>query len=277
MLDQFLKTQFFMKLDIIHIFNQICIYEDNEKYTVFQTQWELFEQFVMLFDLKNRFNMFQYYINNKFHDFFDIFVTVYIDDILIYLFMLSEHWRHVWMILEWLQEISLQCDIKKYKFHVTEMTYFRLIVSQEKLKMNLTKIKIITNWESSQNIHNVQAFLEFVNFYQQFIQHFLKIVWSFMNLMKKIIKFLWNVIYEYVFNDLKKWFMTALILAYFNSDFECFFKADSSDHIQKDVLSQYNKNDILHSIAFFSWKLNAAELNYEIYNKKLLVIIQYFK
>ena len=98
-----------------------------------------------------------------------------------------------------------------------------------------------------------------------------------MNLTKKITKFLWNVMCECVFNDLKKWFMTALILAHFDSDFECVLEADLSDHAQKDVLLQYDKNNMLCSIAFFSWKLNAAESNYEIYNKKLLVIIWCFE
>ena len=67
--------------------------------------------------------------------------------------------------------------------------------------------------------------------------------------------------------------MTVLILTYFDSDLECVLKADSSDHAQKDVLLQYDKNDMLCSIAFFSQKLNAAELNYKIYDKKLLAII----
>ena len=67
--------------------------------------------------------------------------------------------------------------------------------------------------------------------------------------------------------------MTVLILAYFDSDLECLLEVNSSDHAQKDVLSQYNKNDMLYLIVFFSQKLNAAESNYEIYNKKLLVII----
>ena len=67
--------------------------------------------------------------------------------------------------------------------------------------------------------------------------------------------------------------MIVLILAHFNSDFKCIFKTDLSDYIQKDVLLQYDKNNILCSIIFFSWKLNAAELNYKIYDKKLLMII----
>ena len=272
-LDQLSKAWFFTKLNIIHVFNQIHIWEDDEKYTAFQTWWDLFEQLVMLFDLKNEPSIFQHYINDKLHDFLNIFVTAYIDDILIYLFMLSEHQRHVWMILEWLQEAGLQCDIKKCKFHATKIMYLDLIVSHNDIKMNSVKIKVIIDWESSWNIHDVQAFLEFANFYQQFIQHFSKIVQLLMNLIKKNMKFLWDMICEHMFNDLKKWFMTALILAHFDSDLECVLKADSSYHVQEDVLSQYNKNDVLCSIVFFSQKLNAAESNYEIYDKELLTII----
>ena len=64
-----------------------------------------------------------------------------------------------------------------------------------------------------------------------------------------------------------------MILAYFDSDFKCIFKADLINHAQESMLSQYDKNNVLWSIAYFSQKLNAAELNYEIYDKKLLVII----
>ena len=82
---------------------------------------------------------------------------------------------------------------------------------------------------------------------------------------------------EHIFNDLKKWFIIISILAHFNSDLECVLKADLSDHVQEDVLLQYDKNDVLCSVVFFSWKLNAAESNYKIYNKKLLMIIQCFE
>ncbi len=148
-LDWLSKTWFFTKLDIIHVFNWICIWKNDEKYTVFQTWWSLFEQLVMFFSLKNELSIFQHYINDKLHDFLNIFVTAYIDDILIYLFTLSEHWRHVWMILEQLQEVNLQCDIKKCKFHVTEIMYLDLIIFCDDIKMNSIKIKAIVDWKSS--------------------------------------------------------------------------------------------------------------------------------
>ena len=53
-----------------------------------------------------------------------------------------------------------------------------------------------------------------------------------------------------MFNNLKKWFITTLILAYFDSDLEYVLETDLSNHAQEDVLSQYDKNDVLCSIIF---------------------------
>ena len=98
----------------------------------------------------------------------------------------------------------MQCDIKKCKFHAIEITYLDLIVSCNDIKMNSVKIKTIVDWKNSQNIHDVQAFFKFVNFYQQFIQYFSKIVQFLMNLIKKNMKFLWDTTCEHTFNNLKK-------------------------------------------------------------------------
>ena len=141
------------------------------------------------------------------------------------------------MILKQLQEADLQCNIKKCKFYTIEITYFDLIIFHDNIKMNFVKIETIISWKNLQNIHNIWLFLEFVNFYKWFIQYFLKIVWFLVNLMKKITKFLWNITCEHMFNNLKKWFITALILMHFDSDLKCVFKADSSDHAQENVLS----------------------------------------
>ena len=54
-------------------------------------------------------------------------------------------------------------------------------------------------------------------------------------------------------------------------------KANLSDYITKGILSQYNKDGVLHPIIYFLKQLNPAEYNYEIYNKELLAIIKYFK
>ena len=100
---------------------------------------------MMFFNLKNEFSIFQHYINNQLHEFLDVFVTTYIDDILIYSFTLSEHKKHVRMMLKCLKNTELQYDIKKCKFHATEITYLDLIIFYDDIKMNSIKIKIIVD------------------------------------------------------------------------------------------------------------------------------------
>ena len=54
-------------------------------------------------------------------------------------------------------------------------------------------------------------------------------------------------------------------------------KTNSSNYITRGILSQYNKDGVLHSIIYFLKRLNLAKYNYKIYNKELLAIIKYFK
>ena len=82
-------------------------------------------------------------------------MTAYIDDILIYLFTLFEHQKHVQMILKQIWKADLQCDIKKYKFYTIKIMYFDLIIFHDDIKMNFAKIKAIIDWKNSQNIHNI--------------------------------------------------------------------------------------------------------------------------
>ncbi len=45
------------------------------------------------------------------------------------------------------------------------------------------------------------------------------------------------------------------------------------NYVNDEVLSQYDDEDILHSVIFYSKNMILAECNYEIYDKKLLIII----
>src|SRR5947207_5660705 len=97
----------------------------------------------MSFGIKNESGIFQHYINNLLCEFLDIFVITYIDNILIYSFMLFKHQKHVHMILKHLKKADLQCDIKKCKFYATEVIYLDLIIFHDDIKMNSVKMKAI--------------------------------------------------------------------------------------------------------------------------------------
>jgi hypothetical protein len=54
-------------------------------------------------------------------------------------------------------------------------------------------------------------------------------------------------------------------------------KTDAANLIIARVLSQYDDDDILHPVAYFSRKQSPAEINYKIYDKELLAIVRSFK
>jgi len=63
-------------------------------------------------------------------------------------------------------------------------------------------------------------------------------------------KFKWTAKYKQAFNNLKHYFITTLILTYFNFNFKYIIKIDSSNHVLRRVLLQYNKNGELCLVAF---------------------------
>ncbi len=69
----------------------------------------------------------------------------------------------------------------------------------------------------------------------------------------------------------------ALVLKHFDSIREAILETDSSDYVNGEVLSQYDDEDILHPVTFYSKNMVSAECNYEIYDKELLTIIRCLK
>ena len=69
----------------------------------------------------------------------------------------------------------------------------------------------------------------------------------------------------------------TFILRYFDQTCETILKTDSFNYVNDEVLSQYDDEEVLHSIAFYNKNMSSAECNYEIYDKKLLIIIQAFE
>ena len=97
------------------------------------------------------------------------------------------------------------------------------------------------------------------------------------HLIKKDVPFEWTTECQSAFNALKKVFTSDVILHHYNPDLKIIVETDASDYVSEGILFQYDKNDVLHPIAYFSKKHNSAECNYEIYDKELMAIVRTFK
>jgi len=119
--------------------------------------------------------------------------------------------------------------------------------------------------------------VRFVNFYRCFIKNFLKLVKSFIQLTRKNTSFVWNEICVQVFDNLKKQISSISVLCHFDLKRQAILKINALNYVKDEILSQYDDEKVLHSMIFYSKSMILAEINYHIYDKKLLVIIWCFE
>ncbi len=67
------------------------------------------------------------------------------------------------------------------------------------------------------------------------------------------------------------------VLRHFDLKRQAILKIYALNYVKGEILSQYDDEKVLHSMIFYSKSMIFAEINYHIYDKKLLVIIQCFE
>jgi len=231
----------------------------------------------MPFGLTNTFVAFQQFMNNIFSDLLDVYVMIYLDDILIYSNNMSEHYWHVKEVLKHLYKASLYAKAEKCEFHSESVEYLGYILSPSGLTMSDNKIKIIQDWLEPKKVKDIQSFLGFTNFYCQFIFNYSDIVILLTCLTWKDISWKFDSSCVDAFNSLKKAFISILILTHWIPNTQLIVETDVSDYTLAVILSIVNEDNEDYLVAFHSCTFTTAELNYDIHDKELLAIFEAFK
>lgn len=272
-LDRLCGAKFFTKIDIRNAYHRIRIAEGQEWMTAFRTRYGHFEYQVMPFGLTNAPATFQALINDTFRPYLDIFVVAYLDDILVYSETEKEHINHVRLVLQKMRERHLFAKASKCEFHADQVDYLGYIINREGVSMDPSKIDSIQDWPVPESVKQVQSFLGFTNFYRRFIKDYSKLTTPLTRFTRKGEPFIWDHAAAEAFKTLKSSFAPGLILRHYDPLLLTELETDASDFAIGAVISQRHEKR-LHPIAFYSRKLNPAELNYEIYDKELLSIVE---
>ena len=123
-LDRLGCTKRFSQLDLTNAYYQMRIRKDDEWKTSFGTQYGYFEYQVMLFGLSNTPASFQEYVNKILAEKLDVFVIVYLDNILIYTKDAGQGYvEAVWWVLGELWKYGLFANLKKCRFHQRKFAF----------------------------------------------------------------------------------------------------------------------------------------------------------
>ena len=121
-------------------------------------------------------------------------------------------------------------------------------------------------------IKDVESFLEFANFYKQFIQNFSHIAKP-LNKLKGKEEWEWKQEYQQAFDKLKDKITSQPVLSLLKRKEKFRVETYTLGHVIGGVLSQ-EQEEKWKLIVLLSRIMQLAEKNYEIYNKKLLAIIE---
>ncbi|MBW0516462.1 hypothetical protein O181_056177 [Austropuccinia psidii MF-1] len=168
----FNSSTIFSKIDLCGAYNLLRMKEGDEHLIAFGTKYGSYEYLVMPFGLTNAPASFQNIVNDIFADLLDIYVVVYLNDIMVLSSSEEEHVKHVASVLKRLRDNNLFSKAYKCVFHASSVEYLGYIVSSDGLKMDSSKVQKILNWPQPKNIKAIQLFVGFANFYCHFIKNY---------------------------------------------------------------------------------------------------------
>nr|XP_016473581.1 PREDICTED: uncharacterized protein LOC107795452 [Nicotiana tabacum] len=124
---QFQGARYFLKIDLRSGYHQLRVKEEDVPKTTFQTRYGHYEFLVMSFGLTNAPTGFMDLMNRVFNPFLNIFVIVFIDDILVYSRSEIEHAKHLWVVLHTLRHLKLYAKFSKCEFCLNSVAFLGLI------------------------------------------------------------------------------------------------------------------------------------------------------
>jgi len=94
-------------------------------------------------------------MNDIFSNLLDVYVVIYLDNILIYSNNMSKHYQHVKEVLKCLHKAGLYAKAEKCKFHSESVEYLGYILSPSSLTMSNNTVKIIQDWPEPKKVKNI--------------------------------------------------------------------------------------------------------------------------
>ena len=196
----------------------------------------------------------------------------YMDDFVIPAKTIEELEERTIRFLKIAEKHNLCFKRSKYNFNMEEISILEVIVGKRQVKMEQEKIKAVKEWKILTKIKDVESFLGFANFYQQFIQNFSHTAKP-LNKLKSKKDWKWEEEYQKMFEELKGKKMNQLVLSLPRREGKFRVETDASGHAIGGVLSQ-EQNKKWKPIAFLSRTMQTAKINYKIYDKELLAIVE---
>ena len=183
-------------------------------------------------------------------------------------------------VFERLDQHNLKLKASKCEFFKSQVTYLGHVVSEDGIKTDPEKIRVLKDWPFPKSVRDVRKFLGFSGYYRRFLKGFSSIVRPLKDLLvgiptkkgtKKNPNFTWGPSQQQAFETVIDRLSTAPVLEYANYKLPFTLHVDASSNGLGAVL--YQHQDGLHKvIAYASRSLKPSEKNYPAHKLEFLAL-----
>ncbi|WMV18613.1 hypothetical protein MTR67_011998 [Solanum verrucosum] len=142
-------------------------------------------------------------MNRVFRQYLDMFVIVFIDDILIYSRSEDEHTNQLRIVLQVLKDQQLFAKFSKCEFWLRSVAFLRHIVSGKGIEVDPKRMDAVKSLPRPLSLSDIRSFLGLVSYYRRSIEGFSLISSLLTTLTQKKVKFIWSEACEKSFQELK--------------------------------------------------------------------------
>ncbi|RDX87279.1 Retrovirus-related Pol polyprotein from transposon 17.6, partial [Mucuna pruriens] len=194
--------------------------------------------FTCPFGLCNARSTFQRCMISIFSNLLQDCMEVFMDDFIVYVDSFEACLSNLSRVLNRCIDTNLVLNFEKCQFMVTEGIVLGLLVSNRSIKVDKSKINIITSLPNPTSVREVRSFLRHASFYRRFIKNFSKLALPLSKLLQKDVDFNFDQPCIEAFQELKNRLTSAPILQAPNWDLPFELMCDASNSALGVVLGQ---------------------------------------
>ncbi|WMV33320.1 hypothetical protein MTR67_026705 [Solanum verrucosum] len=212
--------------------------------------------------------MFMDLINMMFKQCLDMFVIVFIDDILIFSRSDNENIDHLRIVLQILKDQQLYAKFSKCEFWLRSVAFLGHKVSSKGIEFDPKKTGAVKSWPRLLSPTDIRSFLGLTGYYRRFVEGFSCITSPLMSLTQKKAKFLWSEACEKSFQELKDRLTSAPVLT-LSEGTDGFMVYYDASRVGLGCVLMWNGK----VISYASRQLNVHEKNYPTHNFELAAVV----
>ena len=126
-------------------------------------------------------------MNREFKQYLDLFIFIFIDDILIYSRSEEEHASHLRVVLQTLKERQLFAKFSKCEFWLQFVAFLGHIVSSEGIRIDSQNIEAVKQWPRPTSATDIRSFFGLSGYYRRFLDGFSSIASTLTRVLQNVL------------------------------------------------------------------------------------------